>query len=277
MKKLALIAFVLIIAVAVITSIMMTQEEPESTTPITTSSAGTFHISQWDGYTWQVVYNHQFPVHYSTEEFAFNAIDGNVKLRIVQTDLPFADIDQIKLVACGQDITPQYARYTADSQDIRDDILEIDHNVVLAHDQEIEVFWKMPDGCEQSTLFLNANEYGHGSPFQFPLDGYASYEMGSNYNSITVDGNITESDGTTPLYSPFWKPATGHPDGYTHIYVCDDSENVYFSLDATGDNTCEFGEDWAEIRILTPEGTEQLFRINDFDDTWGKVRLWNYQ
>jgi len=234
------------------------------------SSEGGFIISQWTGETWEQVYQQRFQVKYSTEEFAFNAVDGELSLRIVQKDMPFADIDQIRLTACGVDLISEYARYTQDGQSILDDILEIDHNVVLAHEQEMEISWEMPAGCDNATVFLTANEYGHGAPLRFPWGGYATYEMGSNPGSIVVDGLITETDGDTPLYSPFWQPHSGHPDGYTYIYVCDDSENVYFSLDVTGDNTNEYGEDWAELSILTSDGTEQAFRIDDFDDTWGQ-------
>ncbi len=45
---------------------------------------------------------------------------------------------------------------------------------------------------------------------------------------------------------------------------------MYFSLDVTADNTNEYGEDWAEISILQPDGSQQAFRIDDFDNTWGE-------
>ena len=120
-------------------------------------------------------------------------------------------------------------------------------------------------------LFGLRSEQGEFEIRLFPQTGYATYEMGTNTGSINVDGFITETDGKAPLYSPFWRPTTGHPDGYTYIYVCDDGQNVYFSLDVTGDNTNEFGEDWAEIRILQPDGTEQAFRIDDFNTNWGEA------
>ncbi|MDY6950219.1 MAG: hypothetical protein SWE60_01795 [Thermodesulfobacteriota bacterium] len=235
------------------------------------SSEGAFHISQWNGDAWEELYHPPFQVTYSTKAFDFNVIDGEVSLRIVQTGLPFADIDQAKLVACGRELHPEYARHTDNSESVLEDILAIDHDVALAHEQEIEISWKIPDPCEQVTLFLHANQYGHTGPLHFPITGYAGYEMGSNIGSIVVDGSIHETDGIATLYSPFWKPSTGHPDGTTYIYVCDDSENLYFSLDVTADNTQDHGEDWAEITILTSEGTEHVFRIDDFDDTWGKT------
>jgi len=233
------------------------------------SSESGFHISQWTGGTWDEIYQHQFQVQYSTEAFTVNAVDGKVVLRIVQEGTPFADVDQISLMAGGEVLVPEYARYTENGQSMLEDILDLDHNVVLAHEQEIEVCWDAPGS--QATMYLTANEYGHGWPFHFPEAGYATYEMGSNTASITVDGLITETDGTVPLYSPFWSPATGHPDGYTYIYACDDDQYVYFSLDITMDNTNEYGDDWAELTILKSNGSEQAFRITDFDTTWGKT------
>ena len=229
-----------------------------------------FHISQWTGETWEEIYHHQFQVQYSTEAFTVDVVDGKVVLRIVQVGTPFADVDQITLMADGEELIPEYGRYVATGVSILEDVLELDHNVVIAHEQEIEASWDVPAGYGGVTVYLTANEYGHGLPFQFPETGYATYEIGSNTGSIDVDGSITETDGTIPLYSPYWQPSSGHPDGYTYIYVCDDEQYVYFSLDVTIDNTNEFGEDWAEIRILQPDGSEQAFRIDDFDNTWGE-------
>jgi hypothetical protein len=233
------------------------------------SSESGFYISQWSGETWEGIYQHQFEVQYSTEAFTVDVVDGKVALRIVQVGTPFADIDQISLMVDGEEITPEYARYTGSGQSILDDILELDNNVVLAHEQEIEVSWDVPAGNDCMTVYLTANEYGHGPSVRFPETGYATYEMGSNTGSITVDGLIAETDGMIPLYTPYWQSTSGHPDGYTYIYVCDDEEYVYFSLDVTGDNTNEYGEDWAEITILQPDGSRKAFRIDDYDNTWG--------
>jgi len=208
------------------------------------SSDSGFHISQWTGETWEQIYQHQFQVQYSTEAFTVDEVDGKVVLRIVQVGTPFADIDQISVMVDGEELAPEYARYTGSGESILEDILELDHNVVVAHEQEIEISWDVPAGNDGVTVYLTANEYGHGVPLHFPKTGYATYDMGSNIGTITVDGLIDETDGTVPLYSPYWQSSSGHPDGYTYIYVCDDEEYVYFSLDVTGDNTNEYGEDF---------------------------------
>jgi len=235
------------------------------------SAQSGYQVSQWTGDTWEAVYQHPFQVQYSTDAFEVDVIDGEVTLRIVQSGTPFADVDQIALTVDGEYIIPEYAKYTESGVSILDDILDLDNNVVIAHEQEIEISWDVPAGNDSATVSLTANEYGHGVPLHFPETGYATYEMGSNIGTITVDGLIAETDGTLPLYAPYWQPTSGHPDGYTYIYVCDDEEYVYFSLDVTGDNTNEYGEDWAEIRVLQPDGSRQAFRVDDYDNTWGKA------
>jgi uncharacterized repeat protein (TIGR02543 family) len=236
----------------------------------TNSMESGYFISQQIGETWVGVYQHQFQVQYRTESFSVDVVDGKVVLRIVQTGAPFADIDQINIKIATKDFAPAYARYTWNGENILDDISGLDNNVVLAHEREIEVGWDLPAGYKCVLVNLTANEYGHSLPFHFPENGYLSYKMGSNIGSITVDGLIAESDGTVPLCASFWRPDTGHPDGYTFIYLCDDEQYVYFSLDVTCDNTNEFGEDWAELNILLPDGSETAFRIDDFNATWGK-------
>ena len=270
MKYKASIALVLIFLISTTTLAFAQQNTPESNISPDLSSKGTFYISQWTGSAWEEQCQQEFPVDYSTEEFGLDAVDGSVTLRIVQRNMPYADIDQIKLAACGAELTPIYAQYTADGQDVLADILKIDRNVIVVHEQEVEISWKIPAGCDEATLYLTANEYGDGFPFEHPWHSYLSYEMGSNPGSIVVDGCINETDGAIPFSSPYWEPTSGHPDGYTYIYISDDDENVYFTLDVTSDNTCEVGKDWAEIAVLAPDGTEQVFRIDDFDDTWGQ-------
>jgi parallel beta-helix repeat protein len=221
-----------------------------------------FHLSQLTTTGWEEIYIESFPTDYETKAFPVSIINGRVVMRFVQRDTPFGDIEQIRLVAGEEIIAPDYAIYAETGEDVLDDILWDDHNVVVAHDRVIEVGWTCKSGEDDATLYLKANEYGHGYPLEFPMMGTASYEMGSNPGTITVDG-VLENVGE-PLYQPYWRPTSGHPDGYTYIYVNDDSNYLYISLDITSDNTNESGEDWTEITI-----GGKTFRVDDFDDTFG--------
>jgi len=231
----------------------------------------TYYISQQGSYgEWEYASSEHFPVIYATKEFQFSKVGDGISLRIVQNgSIPFGDVDAIKLSACGQDIAPDYARYVDSGESILEDIIAIDHNVIIAHEKDIEVSWTIPDTCnEPATLSLTANEYSAGQPLLFPYAGYAS--MSQDAQVPTIDGKLDETDGVmSPTYSVFWRPDSGHPAGYTYIYTSQDENNVYISLDITPDNTNEFGEDWIEA-VFTTSGSDKAFRVDDYNSKYGK-------
>lgn len=229
---------------------------------------GTFFIDQFIDGAWQTVARKAFEVEYHTETFDLFPQQGEVHLRIEQRDIPFADVDQVQLETCGQTLVPQYAKYVDDSSDISADISEIDHNVVIAHDRPMEFLWAMPAGCSEiAVLSLTANEYHHVTPFHFPAPQEAPllYQMNSQFETHVVDGLLTETDGIqAPLATSFRQPASGHPAGNMYIYVSNDDDFVYVSLDVAIDNTNEIGDDWTEVVAKLVSGEEKIFRIDDF-------------
>jgi parallel beta-helix repeat protein len=220
----------------------------------------TYHLSQLGSSgTWEEVYCAPFPVRYATKEFRFSKTEDHITVRIVQNgSVPFADVEAAQLTACGQEILPKYARYVDSGESVLEDILEIDSNVIVAHEREIEVSWDIPDSCSETAIL----------PLFFPDAGYATV---SHDTAVPViDGKLDETDGIeTPTYTVFWRFDSGHPEGYVYVYTSQDDENVYISLDITPDNTNEYGEDWAEITFRTPEGNK-AFRIDDYYDEYGK-------
>lgn len=238
------------------------------TGPEDEQSSGAYHLSQLRDDEWQEVHRDTFRVEYETRDYVFEPVDQALQVRIVHRGGDFSDVEQVKLMACGSELEPEYARYADSGDDVLADVLEQDHNVVIAQDKDIELSWVLPESCaEPVTLSLTANAYGHAFPFLFTssAEEKVSYELDSNRGALTVDGLLTETDGKEEaLYSPLWQPVTGHPDGNTYIYVRNDDEYVYFSIDVTMDNTDEIGEDFAEIEI-----GRRIFRITDEDTTYG--------
>jgi len=236
-----------------------------------TGCPSTYHLSQLSASgTWEERYAEPFDAQYSTKPFGFYKVGDRITVRISQYgNMPFADIDQIRLVACGAEIAPEYARYTDSGQSVLDDILAADHNVVIAHAKTIEASWSIPASCsEEAVLSLTANEYADGLPVYFPLNGYAPV-VDSGFVPV-IDGSIAEVDGIVePAYSPFWAPQSGHPAGYAYIYTSEDSQNVYISLDATPDNTDEAGDDWAEVAFASASG-DRVFRVDAAHEAYGK-------
>jgi len=75
------------------------------------STAGSYHISQLiNGNNWKEEYVEPFVVSYSTKTFEFNKFDNKVTLRVDQKDIPFGDIEMLRLNACGYTLIPEYAK-----------------------------------------------------------------------------------------------------------------------------------------------------------------------
>ncbi len=210
-----------------------------------TMEVGTYHFSQKIGNSWVEKYAQNFAVKYNNANLAFAPINNNISLRIEQKKIEFADIDQVQLRACGQVVVPTYARNLTNDTDVASDLAQLDQNVSIAHDQTIEISWDLPETCqEKAVVSIYANEYGPAAPLLF----MGSYGM--------------EAEKT---YQPFWRPSTGHPDGYTYINITSDTKNVYFALDVTPDNTNDQDQDWVEIEV-----GNKSFRIDDHNKTWGE-------
>lgn len=191
---------------------------------------GTYHISQYVDGSWVEKYAQEFSKNYETKSFIFQPVKNhNLKLQINQKHIDFGDIDQIQLKACDKVVTPEYARYVNGGQSVLDDILQIDKNVVVAHESPVEVSWNIPSDCNSNLrLDLTANEYGPGSPLSY-MD---SYKIGHPKD-----------------YSPNWVGTSGHPQGPTFVHVRDDANNVYVTEEVTSDNTNEKYQDWTDLKV----------------------------
>ncbi len=226
------------------------------------SNNSAFHISQFKNGIFQEVYNPSFQTKFSTKTFDFTNLSDLLTLKINESgDLPYSGMDSAILNACGTKLTPSSAYYTEDNQSVLEDILRLDLNVVVTHDKPIQISWNLPAGCSTATLSMNANEYGEA----LPMKGKSKYTLGSNSGNLLIDGKITETDGTKPIYNPFWEPTTGHPNGFTYLYAKDDANYLYFAADITADNTDDVGPDWIAITI-----GDKKFKVTDTDNTYGK-------
>jgi fimbrial isopeptide formation D2 family protein/uncharacterized repeat protein (TIGR01451 family) len=127
------------------------------------------------------------------------------------------------------------------------------------------------DPCASNqVVHINAHEHtdAGGAPFNAPVTQKSlRYTSGTNpVVDTAIDGTIAVVDGTTALLRETWHPVSGHPVGDTYVYISDDADNYYVSLDVTSDNTNETrGEDF--WKIFTLDGKE--FFVNDFTATYG--------
>ncbi|GEM_PF-1119976 len=245
--------------------------------PAVKAAQGTFNISQETDGKWTDIYKEPFTITYQTKTFVVTPKNGQVKIQIVQENTTYADIDLIKLDACGKTITPEYAKYVQSGESVLADISADDQNVIINHDMPVELLWNIPSVCKgKSVLTLKANQYESYeiNAFRFPDWGtpYQSYTFKNN-GSLNVDGLLTEVDGKVDAdYSPMFYSTTGHPSAKTYIYMKDDSDYVYMAFDITGDNTNEYGSDWLKVIAQNPATAElqKEYRIDDYTDTYGK-------
>ena len=237
---------------------------------------GSFHIVQYLNDQWEQKHDANYSVEYQTKDFQLIPQNNQIKVRINQNTVSYGDIEFVQLRACGTIVTPEYARYVDTEESVLNDVLFDDHNVVVNHEKPIELLWKIPEECGQvATLSLKANEYESPEEraFRFPTWGTASQTyFFQNNGSLDIDGFISEVDGkNTADYSPFWTAGTGHPSNNTYIYMRDDLDFVYLVADITLDNTNEYGQDWIKVIVNnSSSGKVKEFRVDDFNDTYGK-------
>lgn len=224
---------------------------------------GSFLIKQYLNEDWEIIQRKSFPINYEKHECIVYPKNNEVRIRVSHPEgKPFSDIEEITLEFASMKFQPNSASYVESKECILDDISYDDDNVVVIDDRSIEIAWTvaLPDFIPL-TLSLTANEYGDiGQPFWFKG---GIYQLRSNQMTMTVDGTL-DKILNEPIHTLFWKPDSGHPDGFTYVYASDDKDYLYISFDITSDNTNEIGEDWAELHI-----DDHVFRITDDDQQWG--------
>ena len=239
-------------------------------------NSSSFHISQLiNNTTWEEKYIQSYEVEYSTKTFLMTKENDMLKVRIEQKNIPNGDIEFVKLSACGQLIDPEYAKFVNSGQSVLEDILFDDNNVIIVHDNPVELSWVIPDSCnEKLELSLKANEYTskEENHFRFPERGQGNeiYTYKGNAK-ILVDGKINEVDGLfTPQFSPYWISGTGHPKGNVYFYLNDDNDFIYLNADVDDDNTNEFGTDWIELTAYDSVTQAPVtYRVSDLDNSYG--------
>ena len=82
-----------------------------------------------------------------------------------------------------------------------------------------------------------------------------SYTFGSNPGTVPTDGTVVNYPLAETFANFETRPDSDHPDGMAYIWVQDDTENVYFVLDWTSDNTIDDGEDFFKVYIDDGAGT----------------------
>jgi len=169
---------------------------------------------------------------------------NTTKVRLTQSGTDTAHLDEALLNGTA----PINVTDSTNTKVVPAKLEEADYDVIDAAARTIEISWTDPG----TSLVLTAVEENvFGVPLLWPKQGYLEY---------TLDGSET--------FSQYFIPASSHPASTYHATFSTTSKDLVVYLDATGDNTLDPGEDWAELRINTTDGIKK-FRISDTMTTWG--------
>ena len=98
---------------------------------------------------------------------------------------------------------------------------------------------------------------------------FYDYTLGANPGSLEADGNLRESSASRPLLKALTRNGSGHPVGYTYVWVRNDERNLYVAMDFTSDNTFDPGDDYAIVHVRTGEAVAH-FKVTGSDQRYGR-------
>lgn len=194
--------------------------------------------------------------------------DSEYKVRIVQNGGIAAHIDYVALDAAGSTIAPSFAICVDDGANVLRKVKELDHDVADAGGKTIECTWA--SGSASSVLLLNANQ--ESSTIEAPVLTprvmapalMLPYTIQSN-GAIRIDG-VPDALGDAD-FSDFWVPTSGHPSGYTYVWLRSDGEYLYGILEVTGDNTYD-ETGWGRLYVYADSELKD-FRVDADSHEYG--------
>jgi uncharacterized repeat protein (TIGR01451 family) len=194
-------------------------------------------------------------------------VDGEYTVRIAQHGGIAAHIDY---VALGEEspASPTSAICVDDGTNVSRKVVAQDNDVADAWGKTIECTWE--SSVSSPVLIVNANieHYTIEAPIRTPCimtpELMLPYVI-TNNGIITVDG-VPDSLGA-PDFSDYWTPASGHPYGYTYLWLRCDSEYLYGLMEITGDNTYD-KTGWGSLYI-NANGALKEFRVDNKSHGYG--------
>jgi uncharacterized repeat protein (TIGR01451 family) len=197
-------------------------------------------------------------------------VDGEFKVRIAQQGGIAAHIDYVALFD-GTPISPASATYIDDGSDILRKVVSLDNDVTDAGGKTIECAWE--GSSSAPVLLLNANQelYTVEAPLLTPIlmtpELMMPYTIQNN-GFFTGDGvpDTGEAD-----FSDYWTPTSGHPGGYTYLWLRSDGEYLYAIMEITADNTYD-ETGWGSLYIFA-NGALKEFRVDTTSHEYGVDRF----
>lgn len=104
-----------------------------------------------------------------------------------------------------------------------------------------------------------------GVPFQLPL---ANMFRTMGPDSAFYSYQLGTPASQQPLSQEWARAVTGHPSGPIFTWAHDDGQQLYVTVDFTGDNTMDGDADWARVYVRTEAGLRQ-FTVSVPEQRWG--------
>jgi hypothetical protein len=220
---------------------------------------------------WAVQEERQFSKYYETASIDLSGLlpdaDGEYKVRIAQQGGIAAHIDYVALCD-GAPISPTSATCIDNDLDVLQKVVQLDNDVADAWGKTIECTWE--NSVSSPVLIVNANieHYTIEAPILTPCimrpELMLPYVI-TNNGIIAVDG-VPDSLGA-PDFSDYWTPTSGHPCGYTYLWLRSDGEYLYGLMEITSDNTYD-ETGWGSLYI-NANGALKEFRVDVASHTYG--------
>jgi uncharacterized repeat protein (TIGR01451 family) len=197
-------------------------------------------------------------------------VDGEYKVRIAQQGGIAAHIDYV-VFSNGTPIAPTSAICVDDERNILRKVVSLDNDVADAWGKTIECEWA--GGSSSSVLLFTANQelYTIEAPLHTPYvmtpELMLPYTIQNN-GMFIADGVPNPSDAD---FSDYWTPTSGHPYGYTYLWLRSDGEFLYAIMEVTADNTYD-ETGWARLYVYA-NGALKDFRVDAMSDEYGIDRF----
>jgi len=246
------------------------------------SPKGHFLVTTKVGGEWKELGSLGYDMFFREKRLAIHVpenISGEILLRLVQKGGGYAQIDAVFL-----DSEAPVRASGGDGHLSLNKISKKDFDVIDASRRSIECLFRAHPG--ETILSLTARvdaEVIPKTPFQFPLanlykeittdSAFYTYAPGHEKEKIEVNRSLHGViQDEAPFFKEFSQSGSGHPSSYTYGWVWNDDQNLYVSIDFTGDNTMDGGEDYAKVYVNTGERDGlKAFVVSTLETQWGKA------
>jgi len=197
-------------------------------------------------------------------------VDGEYTVRIVQHGGITAHIDYVAF-SDGTPIAPTSATCIDDGRDILRKVVSLDNDVADAWGKTIECVWA--DGGSAPVLLFNANQelYTIDAPLLTPFVMTPELMMPYTIQNNGFFAGDSAPDTSEADFSDCWTPTSGHPWGYTYLWLRSDGEYLYAIMEVTSDNTYD-ETGWARLYVYA-NGEVKEFRVDAASHEYGVDRF----